>query len=978
MCRKVVYLTVFMVVLCLLGTASADLVGLWKLDDGSGTVAVDRTGNGHNGELIGGPEWVDGLYGGALHFAGAGSKVDVPQSEQLNPTDAFSATLWVNVDAGSSGYRSPITSRDDGPARGYIIYAHNSGYWSYWTGTGSGWNQVNGPTVVAEEWTHLAITFDEGAKKLYIDGELVGEGNAAISPNTDQVLRIGAGQSETDGNYWFVGTIDDVAIFDHALTDGEVLDAMSGVVGPEYARRPSPSNGATDVAPDAALSWESGKFAASHDVYLGTSYDDVNDAGRNDPMDVLVSQGQGATVYQPDTVLDFEQTYYWRVDEVNGAPDNTVFQGGIWSFTVEPFAYTVADVNATSNTTSVEGQGPDRLVDGSGLIDGQHSTVPGDMWLGTPDGTEAPYVQFEFDRVYKMHEMLVWNYNMAFELALGFGVKDATVEYSVDGADWTVLGDVELAQATSMNTYTYNNIVPLEGIAAKYVRLMIGSSFISTASHGLSEVRFTYIPAQAREPQPADGETGVLLDTPLSWRAGRDVITHEVYLGTDPNVLELAGTPAGAGFDAALELDTTYYWQVDETDADGTWKGALWSFATQEYIVIDDFDDYVDDESEGGQAVWSAWIDGLVEFGGDAENGGSQVGHNTSPFAEQTIVHTGSQSMPLYFSNTSASAISEADYAFDTPQDWTVNGIKSLSLWFYGTAGNTGTLYVSIDGTKVTYDGDASDIATGIWQVWNIDLTTVGANLSSVTELSIGVEGAGEGVIYIDDVRLYGQTPQVAVPTEPSDENLVSYYPLDGNFNDTVGGRNGVAAGDPEFISDATRGQVAAFNGATDMADVEYSPELNPETFTVSVWAYPDPAGLSYRSPITSRDDGPTRGYILYITPDDNWAFWTGQGTGWNGTGNAAATLGEWVHVAGTYDGQMKALYINGRLAAQNEATVTLNEAQPLRIGAGASEGPGSFFWHGMLDDIRLYNTALTPGEVAGLAGRTGSLYLPF
>ncbi len=91
------------------------------------------------------------------------------------------------------------------------------------------------------------------------------------------------------------------------------------------ALSPSPADESTDVPLDSLMSWTAGEFAAAHDVYLGTNFDDVNNAGRTNPLDVLVSQGQTTTEYSAD--LEYGQTYYWRIDEVNAAPDNTIIQG---------------------------------------------------------------------------------------------------------------------------------------------------------------------------------------------------------------------------------------------------------------------------------------------------------------------------------------------------------------------------------------------------------------------------------------------------------------------------------------------------------------------------------------------------------------------------------------------------------------------------------------------------------------------------
>jgi hypothetical protein len=94
-------------------------------------------------------------------------------------------------------------------------------------------------------------------------------------------------------------------------------------------------------------------------------------------------------------------------------------------------------------------------------------------------------------------------------VVLGFGIKGVTVEYSENGADWIALGDFELARATAKATYTANTAVPFDGVPAKFVRLSVNSGWGMLGQYGLSEVRFLYIPAQAREPQPADGDVGV-------------------------------------------------------------------------------------------------------------------------------------------------------------------------------------------------------------------------------------------------------------------------------------------------------------------------------------------------------------------------------------------------------------------------------------------------------------------------------------
>ncbi|UCD51310.1 MAG: discoidin domain-containing protein, partial [Phycisphaerales bacterium] len=419
----------------------------------------------------------------------------------------------------------------------------------------------------------------------------------------------------------------------------------------ESAHTPSPENEAVDVPRDLIVSWEPGEEVTAHDVYLGASFEDVNSASRSNPMDLLLSQGQSGTTLDVGR-LEFEQTYYWRVDEV--LTDGSIYHGEVWSFTVEPFAYEIEGVVASSNAASDPGVGPERTVDGSGLNDDdQHSVDSTDMWLGVA-GAEPVWLQYEFDRVYKLYEMLVWNYNVMFEPVLGFGVKDVTIEYSEDGAEWMVLGDAEFAQATARADYVANTAVDMAGVAAKFVKITVNSNYGSLPQYGLSEVRFLQIPVVPREPEPAAGATNVGVDSVLSWRAGREAAAHDVYFGTDAEALTLTDTTDVASYDpGALNLETTYYWRIDEVneaEAISLWEGDVWSFETQQFLVVDDFESYDDEDNR----IYDTWLDGWVN------ETGSTVGHFEAPFAEQTIVNSGSQSMPLFYDNTST-ATSEAD-----------------------------------------------------------------------------------------------------------------------------------------------------------------------------------------------------------------------------------------------------------------------------------------------------------------------------
>ncbi|MFH1718332.1 MAG: hypothetical protein ABIF19_13345, partial [Planctomycetota bacterium] len=241
------------------------------------------------------------------------------------------------------------------------------------------------------------------------------------------------------------------------MLENSILMLLGLFRGAPVALDPNPADAETDVPRDAVLAWTPGESINIHDVYFGTIFDDVNDASRGNPLNVLHSQGQIAGTYDPVGLLEFGRTYYWRIDEVMAPPDSTIFKGDLWSFTVEPFAFQAEDLIAIASSSST-GRGPENTADGSGLdANDLHSTEDGTMWLSDLNGAQPTWIQYESDKLYKLHEMWVWNHNGAYEQLIGIGAKNVTIEYSVDGANYQTLGTThEFAQAPGAPDYAHN------------------------------------------------------------------------------------------------------------------------------------------------------------------------------------------------------------------------------------------------------------------------------------------------------------------------------------------------------------------------------------------------------------------------------------------------------------------------------------------------------------------------------------------
>jgi len=755
--RTCVVFFVFGLGLILATVASAadpSLVGWWQLDETSGTIAHDASGKGHDGTLKGDPAWLMGKVGGALQFDGADDYVEIG-SVGIDMMDRRTLTGWAKA--------STVEIAGETGVFGFIPDVSIDGTYFDVEVDGEGNYVVNVQGMdgiifcaVDTQWHHFALTYGGDGGSWYLDGQLIESLEGELG-TMDQV-RIGGRPSTSK---YFPGLIDDVRIYSRVLTDAEIQAVISGAdLG--LAIDPSPAEGAEEILRDVVLAWAPNASATRHNVYFGTDWDAVNNASTTNAGNVLVSQGQAGATFDPEGLLDYSETYYWRVDGVGAG--NTIFKGRVWRFSAESFAHPIEAITATSNATSSAAEGPVNMVNGSGLnADDQHSMETFDMWLGLSNGDEPVWIMYAFDRVYKLHEMLVWNYNEQFEPLLGIGLKNVTVEYSVDGLDWTTLGDAELAQATVSEDYTCNSTVEFGGAAARYVRLTVNSCFGTTGQCGLSEVRFLYIPAHALDPQPADGAVEVEFNTALSWRAGREAASHEVYFDSDEEAVAsgeaLVDTVGESSCSLGdLEFGSVYYWKVDEVNEAaevGVWEGSLWSFTIQEYATIDDFESYTDEE---GCCIYETWIDGWTN------DTGSLVGYMEAPFAERTIVNSGRQSMPLTYDNTGSASISETSRILSPARNLTVGGANSLRLYFHGDAANTAApLYLTLEDSAggiaaVTHSDAEAALATS-WQVWTIPYSDLaGVDLASVKTVSLGLgdrdnpTSEGEGVLYIDDI----------------------------------------------------------------------------------------------------------------------------------------------------------------------------------------------------------------------------------
>jgi hypothetical protein len=496
-------------------------------------------------------------------------------------------------------------------------------------------------------------------------------------------------------------------LFKRALSQAEIEKAMQGEAYP-FALGPNPADGALYEDTWANISWSPGDFAVSHDVYFGDSFDDVSN-GTGETF-----QGNQGTTFlvvgfpgfaYPDGLVP-GTTYYWRIDEVNDADPNSPWRGPVWSFSIPPKTAYNSDP-----------------ADGAEFVD--------------------PNAE------------LGWT--------AGFGAKLHTVYF---GDNFDDVNDAVGGAPQGTTTYSPG---PLELEKVYYWRV---DEFDALETHKGDVWAFT-TPGAVGNPQPANGAVDVQMIATLIWTPADNAASHELYFGADAEAVKNATTaspeyigPRALGAESydpgGLAWDSSYAWRVDEVYPDGTVKGLVWSFATADFILVDDFEPYndVDPPDEASNRIFDKWIDGF----GTTDNG-ALVGNDLPPYAEQTIVHGGAQSMPYAYDNNLKT--SEATMTLVYPRDWTEEGVTKLILWFRGASANAAErMFVALNGNAVVYHDDPAVTQTGSWAEWVIDLQEFadqGVDLTNVDTITIGFgtknPGApgpgGTGEMLFDDIRLY-------------------------------------------------------------------------------------------------------------------------------------------------------------------------------------------------------------------------------
>lgn len=720
MCRKSVCLISLVWMLSLLGTNAVGqvdptLVGWWQFEEASGTL-FDQTDNQNDGTPVNGVLYQQaGWEGYALGFDGVDDYVTVGTNGR--PTDTFSFGAWLKTTATHEIEKEAISGVGGVNNQRYAFDPRHGGDQNGGAGLSIGTNGIavyeHGSNYMPTPASYPTELGDDWNHVMIVyDNKLptIYLNGRAVHTGLASPRDVVDAPIQLGGMTYgyFEGVMDEVRIYNRALSADEIKKMAPRAT----AWRPTPADGALYMDTWVSLSWEPGDFAVSHDVYFGDNFDTVNDAT---PASEAFFGNQAGTFFMagfpgypfPEGLVP-GTTYYWRIDEVNEANPDSPWKGLVWSFSIPPkIAYDPIPADTAGSV------GPDDVI-------------------------------------------LTWT--------PGYGAKLHTIYF---GDDYETIRDAVGGFPSGLTSY---NPGPLELEKVYYWRV---DEFDAFATHKGDVWCFT-TPGAVGNPYPANGATDVGMATILSWTPADNAVSHEVYLGLDKGTVRGAdiGSPEYKGsralgaenYDSGLlELGVTYYWRVDEVYNGNPVRGPVWNFTVGDYLLVEDFESYTDDDA-AGQAIWQTWIDGF----GIADNG-AQVGYLIPPYTEQTIVHDGSQSMPLLYANEAGVANSEAMMTLTAQRDWTQAGVSELSLWFQGAAENAAEpMYIAVSnnagGPAIETNDDPGAATVRTWVEWRIPLQTFsdqGINLSDVDTIAIGLgnkagaTSGGSGTMYIDDIRLY-------------------------------------------------------------------------------------------------------------------------------------------------------------------------------------------------------------------------------
>jgi hypothetical protein len=954
----------------------------YRLDEAStsGTVATNLGGLGAaaNGtySVIGvvpncpGALTAGGDSDASCGFDGVHGNVVVPYNAAFS-SPKFSFEAWaLIVNTNPPNYETVLNGRVSSPQAGFTLYAVPTvpGIWQFWMGTGSGWSTIGATNIsaIAKSWTHLVGTYDGTNQAFYINGNLVKLVVAKFNPNTSGALQIGIGGSVASPSYPFTTNIDEVAIYTNALSATQVVNHYVAATG-AYPAPVAPNIQLFGPAFQTNYVGENATISVTAGGTLPLAYQWTYSTATNNGPGSLIANATNSTLIISNLSSSLA---YWviitnSVGSYTSAPPAWVQVIPIISptITTQPQSEILYAGGTTHFTCAASGAASDQM-----SYQWQYSTTNNNITNNIASGTNAVLV------ITNVQTTNVGYYQVV--------VGDAA------GTNTSSFVTLSVLPAPATNTYP-GSVMADKAVA--YWRLGIvdqtnGGSVTYDLAGGFNG---------AYSGPVVQGQPGAITNDPDSFSTtfGGGSTYAAVPFATNINsqtfTVELWVNDNGlnwgyyrsplAEHHPATYVGYNFYGLPGNTWAFWSGNGRAWSVLSGPAILTNTWTHLV---STYDGINMSFYVNGVQVSSVPISYSPNNVEHLLIGCAGSDIAETyfwsgGIGEVAMYNTALSSNQIA-AHYSLGT-------GITKIppTITVQPSGGSV------LVGSNITLTVQAIGSAPLRYQ-WQ----SSGANLAGQTNTSLAIldvvstnpapydvvvtNGFGSvtsAVVNVTAVKVGSSYSSLVLA-----DGAVGYWPLaetNGTVANNLGSSGSVDDGSyygvilglpgPIVTSSNTCAEFIAANQTE--VNLPYDVLLNGQAFTVEAWAQMTgdgsltDAGYPDQAVYTCRDFNVYGGITIYGVYGGDWLVYTGTGSGWDVlyTG-VPVQSGQWTHLAFTYNGVTKRIYVNGTLAATSTGAYMPNQldAVPERIGGGDVEvSPGAYFFEGNIGNVAVYNTAL-------------------
>ncbi|MEX2185504.1 MAG: Ig-like domain-containing protein [Pirellulales bacterium] len=907
-------------------------VAFWRLGEAIGPTAMDLVSN-HHGQYLGDvalvqPGALAGDVDTAARFDGTGDSVLVADAEGLRPSGALSVEAWIYADSGSPSYASPIMKTTSSAwTDGYGLFYQSGAirfFVNHWSSS-----RVSA-SISPNQWHHVVGTFDAGTLRIYVNGVL---GETASVGSTIQhstnVLRIGEGE----GGYSWMGAIDEVAVYDRALTESEI--ASHHAAGSQSSVRIVDADKALDAPTDVGQMWYSPDFQTLTMVNATGVQAILLDAEHGTVFDSLQAEARFA-----DVALSPDSRYLFFLDITNAQSGTT---GWIRRYDlatrtshrqpVDAAALGIAAVDGNTIAMIADAAQPaaalyrfDAASDGA-IVELDHA----DLGL-TSSANLAIRYDAASNRVYALaagDEIAIAHWQVAGNVF----ANESRVTHSIAGDGPILLSAggehlyVGVLQFTTADLSSAPRVFPSIVLAADARAAYSSSGIYGTQS-------------TARWGQLAQGSGVVALDAAdrqLWTYHSAKVYRHAIPVGEGP----LANDDDPDGDSLIIEIvEPPAHGSVRVTD-----DGGFRYTPNSGFVGTDQFAYRASDGTANSESANVALhVKPLVPTAaGDdyvlAASAESEVAAGEGILANDSDPHGRPLATMLIAGPSHGALTLAADGAFRyQPND----GFVGVDSFTYRAASASG----------------ASKAATVLLSVTepNVPPVAVDDHYSLEQGTTLVVDHPGSRfAVYADAVRA---------------DNPIGYWRLGETTGDVAADETEGHPG--QYTGNILRGQSGALaadantsitlDGSGGVILVPHDAAFDTTELTVEAWIRPQTGIGLYDAVVTKTTSSAwTDGYGLYASSSGNIVFFVNDYS--SKSISVPVPRDEWQHIVGTFDGGTLRLYRNGVLAASRGLSESIvHSIAALRIGQG--EASSSYTWTGGLDEVAIYGHALSAAAI--------------